>query len=478
MINKVREYIQQYRLLENGNRVIVGVSGGADSMALVSILHRLKDDLGVDLVVAHLNHNLRGEESDADAALVKRAAADTGLTLFSKKVDSGEIANQGLSLEDAARKARYAFFYQLLDDLQADKIALGHQFHDQAETVMLNLLRGAGSRGLRGIVPMRDQVLVRPLLNITREEILAYLDHEKIQYREDRSNRSEVFLRNRVRHDLLPYMKKYNPRIEERLHDLAETMRTENDFLEEETVAILKLWRVALDSQEITIFLDDFLSLHEAMQRRVIKSVLESRSRERNGISQVHVNTIMGLVKEGHVGQKLSLPFRTEVFRHYDRLIFIKSNRRVSKEVAQQDLEEPSALTAEELRLSCFEYSITSIPTAIEIKESGCCLRLSTTEPLFHNLKALDAAYLDYEKIEFPLIIRNIRPGDRFRPLGMAGTKKVKSFFIDRKIPRDVRHQIPMLVDRKAILWIAGLATSDRVKVTTSTRICLKIEII
>jgi len=465
-------------MLNKGDRVIVGVSGGADSMALLSAMYRLKDDLGVELVVAHLHHGLRGKESDEDAELVKQTSVISRLSLFYKKVDIGEIAvREGLSLEEAARRERYDFFYRLLKDLPADKIALGHQFHDQAETVMLNFLRGAGSRGLRGIVPIRDQVLVRPLLDITREEILAYLDREKIAYREDESNRSQLFLRNRVRHDLLPHMKKYNPRIEVRLHGLAETMRIENDFLEKETAAILQCWRVGTDSEEMLVPLDEFLHLHEAMQQRVIKSILESRSKERNGISQVHVSAVMRLVRDGHVGQKLSLPFDTEVFRNYDAFVFKKKNSRQFK-IVLKNLHESLNSGLDNPCSGRFEYSITDVPADIEIKEIGARLRLTVTEPMFNEFKVRDSVYLDYEKVGLPLVIRNIRPGDRFHPLGMAGTKKIKSFFIDRKIPREMRQGIPLLADRETILWIAGMAMSDIVKVTPATRICLKIEII
>jgi tRNA(Ile)-lysidine synthase len=479
MINKVRKYIRKYDLFQKGDRVIVGVSGGADSMALLSVMNRLKDELGIDLVVSHLNHGLRDRESDDDCEWVKRTSDALGLSFLSKKIDVGELSQQtGMSLEDTARRERYAFFYQLLQDIPANRIALGHQFHDQAETVMLNLLRGAGARGLRGIMPIRDHVLVRPLLGIKRDEILAYLEKEKIDYREDESNQSELFLRNRVRHELLPYMKKYNPQIEGRLHSLAETMRIENDYLEEQISAILKRWEVGLESEEIVILIEDFQNLHEAMQRRVIKSILESRSQEQNGIGQTHITAVIDLARDGHVGQKLSLPFTTEVLRTYNQLVFKKQIHRRSKERALHDRENSQDIGLKDLCPGLFEYPVSKIPDEIEIKEAGTRLRLTTTGPMLYDFKAPISACIDYDKIEFPIIIRNIRPGDRFLPLCMTGSKKIKSFFIDRKIPRELRQRVPLLVDRKAILWIAGMAISDRVKVTTSTSTCLKIEII
>lgn len=479
MINKVRAYIYQHKMIERGDRVIVGVSGGADSMALLSVLHRLRDDLAIELVVAHLNHGLRGREADADAALVKSTAATAGLPYFDKNVDVDTLAKQnGLSLEDAARRERYAFFFNLLRQLPADKIATGHQMHDQAETVLLNLLRGTGSRGLRGIVPVRNQVLIRPFLEITREEILAFLERERIPYREDESNRSGIFRRNRIRHELLPHLKQYNPRIEERLHDLAEIMRVENDFQEGQTAAILEKWKMDKPTETLDVNIQEFLALHEALQRRVAKSILESRSQEQSGINQVHVDAVIRLFRDGHVGQKLSLPFATEVCRGYEKIAFRKNQQGRSPKVSLADQTGPIMSGPDGSIRKGFDYPINVLPADIFIQETGLHLRVSKTELGLHDLNLPGVSLLDFDRIQNPLRIRNFCPGDRFHPLGMAGTKKLKSFFIDKKIPREMRQGIPLLVDRRNILCIAGMAISDLAKVTPSTRICLKIEII
>jgi len=478
MIKKVQAYMFQHKMIERGDRVIVGVSGGADSMALLSVLDRLRNDLAFDLVVAHLNHGLRGREADEDAIFVKKAADAAGLPFFDKKLDIEAISKQKrLSLEDAARQERYLFFHDLLRRLPADRIALGHQRHDQTETVLLNFLRGAGSRGLRGILPVRDHVLIRPFLNITRHEILTYLDREKIAYREDESNRSDLFLRNRIRHDLLPSLKHYNARIEERLYDLAETMRTENDFLEAETAIVLKRWFGESHSEAMGVNISDFLNLHGAIQRRAVKTILENRSPEQNGINQVHVDAVIRLFKNGHVGQKLSLPFATEVFRDYDRMVFRQHRRLRSVKVTGPDAADMIISEPEQVHMD-FDYPVHDVPAEVVIREKGQHIRLSKMEPDLDHPKGQGDALLDFDKIEFPVTIRNFRPGDRFHPLGMTGTKKLKSLFIDRKIPKEMRQKIPLLADRTNILWIAGVAISDLAKVTPSTRICLKIEII
>ncbi|MDX9745298.1 MAG: tRNA lysidine(34) synthetase TilS [Syntrophales bacterium] len=478
MINRVRKYIRRHGMLKRGDRVIVGVSGGADSMALLSVLHRLRDELAVTLVVAHMNHGLRGSESDADGDLVGNTAATLGLPFHERRVDIGSLAKrEGLSLEDMARRERYGFFHHLLQDLPADKITLGHQRHDQAETVLMNLIRGAGSRGLRGILPVRENVLIRPFLDVSREEILAYLDGESIPYREDSSNQSGEFLRNRIRLDLMGQMKRYNPRIEARLCDLAETMRLENDFLERETTGALKRLGVS-GGGDTALRIGDMRELHGAMQRRVIKAVLERRSQRQNGISRVHVDAVARLLERGRVGQMLSLPFDTEVFRQYDGLLFREKTRRRSKraESGERNGARPPGIVPP--FQGAFRYRIDDIPANILIEETGMRLRLTKTGAPACDLKSENVVLLDYKKITFPCEIRNIRSGDRFRPLGMGGTKKLRTFFADRKVPREIRKETPLLVDGEKVLCVVGITVSDTAKITPSTKTCLKIEMI
>ncbi len=481
MIKKVRAYIHRYGMFRKGDRVIVGVSGGPDSMALLWVMNRLKEELGITLAVAHLNHGLRGRDADEDAQWVHERAAELRLPFFLKKVEIGVLSRQiGLSVEDTARRERYAFFSRLLKDLPADKIALGHHFHDQAETVLLNFLRGTGSRGLRGMLPIRDGVLVRPLLTVKKDELLAWLKSEKIGFREDASNRSALFLRNRIRHDLIPKLRSYNPRIEDALHGMSETMRVENDFLEQQTSAVLKRWAVDLRAGRILLNLNDFKHLHEAIQRRIIKTILESGSGNLNGIATPHIHSVMGLIRDGHVGQKLSLPFMTEVRRQYESILFEKRMQRRSdeeKSVVQADAQGKPC--DECLETGLFSYPVPDIRDEIEIKEAGNRLRFSLTDRrVIQDFAVPNVAHIDYAKIASPMIVRNMIPGDRFQPLGMKGTKKLKAYFIDRKVPRESRKKIPLLTDRQCILWIAGMSINENVKVTESTRKVLKIEII
>ncbi len=480
MLRKIRKYIRRFAMFHPGDRVVVGVSGGADSMALLTSLHRLREELGIELIAAHLDHGLRGPESQADGEFVAQAAARIGIPFRIRRCDIRELSvRSGRTLEEAARRARYVFFDELTRQLPAEKIALGHHFQDQAETVTLHFLRGAGGRGLRGILPVRDGIVVRPLLAVTKEEILSFLKREGIEYREDASNRSVQFTRNRIRHDLMPRLKELNPRIEARLHDLAETMRLEDEFIQGQTSDILEQWHIDLRTGECAFLLSDFSRLHEALRRRLVKTLLEERSPDKNGITQAHVKAVLRLAAEGRVGQRLVLPFGTQVQRDYDR---IRIGREGETCLDRHTPERPGDIVTGSLRVAgkeAFSYSVNDMPATVLIRETGQRLRFTlVAAPALPASDTPLTAYLDYGTVEMPLEIRNMMPGDRFTPLGMKGTKKIKAFFIDRKVPRQERPQIPIVTDRNSVLWIVGLAISETARVTPLSSTCLKIEII
>jgi tRNA(Ile)-lysidine synthase len=348
------------------------------------------------------------------------------------------------------------------DELQGDKIALGHHLHDQAETVLMNFLRGAGSRGLRGMQPLRNGLFIRPLLAISREDILLFLKEKGVSYCKDQTNQSPLFLRNKVRLDLIPYLKCYNERIEERLVRMADIMRTENDFLELQVQTIFEQWGVNLEASEITINLFSFYHLHEAMQRRVIKTLLERKHADHNGVGQVHIEAMWNLCRTGHVGQSLDLPWGTHVVRHYENVVLSESH---------PENKEQKELT--------FTYPVPHHDCEVYIEETDQRIRFTFLKGTFiPDFSQPRIAYLDYKALRLPLMVRNIRPGDRFHPLGLTGKKKLKSFFIDRKIPQQERSRIPLVTDQDDIVWVGSMAVSEKAKVTPATEDCLKIEIV
>ena len=471
MIKKVADYIQKHNMLHKGEKVLVCVSGGADSMTLLLVLDALREELSVDLTVVHLHHCLRGQEADDEARWVEEQARKLNLPFYSRKTDVAAVAKKtGRSLEDAARQERYAFFMDMKNELQADKIALGHHLHDQAETVLMNFLRGAGSRGLRGMQPFRDGIFIRPLLAVSRKDILLFLEEKETSFCQDQTNQSTLFLRNKVRLDLIPHLKGYNERIEERLIQMADIMRIENDFLEGQVQGVFAGWGVDPNDAEITIDLLSFNRLHEAMQRRAIKTLLERKYADHNGVGQVHVEAVWNLCRGGHVGQNLDLPWGTHIVRHYENIVF-SSPCLLSEGHSETQSQHELAFT--------YPVSVSHYDSDIHIRETGQTMRFTLLQGAFvPDFSQSRIAWLDYSALRPPLMVRNVRPGDHFHPLGAKGKKKLKSFFIDRKIPRQKRNRVLLVTDQDDIVWVGTMAASEKARVTPATENYLRIEII
>ncbi|MDR2862132.1 MAG: tRNA lysidine(34) synthetase TilS [Syntrophobacterales bacterium] len=464
IIKETLNYIRSHNMLQKGDKALVCVSGGTDSMALLLILDALREELGIELAVVHLHHGLRVQEADQEAKWVEEQAGIRHFPFYCRQTDVAAIAGKtGRSLEDAARRERYAFFMEIREKTGADKIALGHHLHDQAETVLLNFLRGTGSRGLRGMQPMRGGLFIRPLLATPKEDILLFLKEKGVSSCQDQTNQSPLFLRNRVRLDLIPYLQGYNGRITERLGRMADIMRMENDFLEQQVQAIFLQWGLQPDAAEITIDLLSFSHLHEAMQRRVIKTLLERKCAERNGVGQVHIEAVWNLCRAGHAGQSLDLPWGTRVVRRYGNIILSSPEERRMGEQKSHD----------------FSYPVPHHDCEIYISETGQTIRFTLLKgDIVPNFSRPHIAYLDYDALRLPLMVRNARPGDRFHPLGSPGKKKLKSFFIDRKVLREERSRILLVADQDDIVWIGAIASAEKIRVAPATENYLKIEII
>lgn len=467
MLNKIRKTIAAQAMLSQGDHLLVAVSGGPDSVALLRILRLLAGEYGLSLTAAHLNHGLRGEEADAEEAFVRRLSAEMGLACICKKMDilSLRSSKQG-SLEDIGRQERYRFLDETADRCGAARIAVGHHRDDQAETVLLHLLRGSGPEGLRGMLPVREGRIIRPLLEVGRAEILEFLRLEKAAYRTDSSNADPRFLRNRIRNELMPgLVSGYNPRLAEGLCRTAAIIRGEDDYLAGVVRQILAGWGVRPGWEKTALPLADFRLLHGALQARLIKGLLEEASEAKNGIGYRHVEAVLNLCRRPRGREALlDLPFGIRVTCGRELI-------RLSREGGA-----PIGRRREPLR---FEYEVT-IPATIPLPEIGATIRLTWAEnPGPEGMRARpEIAFMDYDCLEAPLTLRNRRPGDRVAPLGLKGTKKLKDYFIDGLIPRSLRDRIPLLADRRSIVWIAGLRISERVRVTERTQRVLQAEMI
>jgi tRNA(Ile)-lysidine synthase len=455
MIKKIEQTIKKHHLLEYGDRVIVAFSGGADSCALLLSLTLLSEPYGLKIVVAHFNHGLRYEESDGDEMFCRDLAQTLSLPFVTEKMRHPSIP-KGVSPEDYFRQERYRFLDKIAADHEANKIALGHHLHDQAETVLLNILRGSGLDGLKGFLPMRENKYIRPLMEVSRQDIQDFLCKNGVEYREDSSNHSKVYLRNRIRNELIPCLKeKYNPQIEQNLVRMAEIIRRDDEFINGYIREILTLPHIQNRQNGVSFSAEYFKTLHASLAYRLIKSLLESLAPAGKGFSSSHVQSLVDLVTRRSSGKRISLPYHLQVRKEYDRIV-IEFDR----------IEE----------IPDYEYFI-SIPGAIDLKERHIILSTKQGTEDEIDFNSINRIYFDRDKIKEPLMIRNRRNGDWYEPLGMRGSQKIKKLFIDRKIPRQERNRMALIADQESVIWIENMHISERVKVSSETKNVLILEI-
>ncbi|MRR07598.1 MAG: tRNA lysidine(34) synthetase TilS [Deltaproteobacteria bacterium] len=455
MLRHISDTIRDNRLFCHGDTVVVAVSGGADSVALLDILSSMTK-LRLNLVVAHLNHGLRGEESDDDAAFVEELAARYQLPFRLQRVDVKEIGRQRkLSLEEAGRMARYEWFDTVAKSSAARLIALGHHADDQAETFLLRLFRGSGTTGLSSMRLLSSDRYVRPLLLVTRDEILAYLERRGLSYRHDSSNDETVFLRNRIRHECLPYLRTFNPAISERLNNAAEILAADEAVLEALIDGLFpRLSRY--DSEGVILDLKAVRAELPGVRFRLYRRALLVLRGDLARITATHLKQVDQLVHSSRTQGEQSLPGGFTAMRCYDALHFLPLRKEQGRESWVIRIEGPGRY---------------ALPDGRNIS-----VRLTAPPENWGTVPAY-RAYFAPASVPFPWTVRTFRPGDRFRPFGMSGTRKVKDFFIDRKISQFLRRQIPLLFSAEELLWVCGLRVSESGRVPPGTREVIEVEI-
>ena len=445
-------------LISPGDRVVVAVSGGVDSMALLYLLNSITKEIACELFVAHLNHSARGEESDGDADFVADVANKLSLPCFIEKLDIAyEKSILRTSFQESARILRYQFLEKTLLSVKGHKIAVGHTADDQAETVLMNLIRGSGLRGLAGITRIRGSI-IRPLLECTRTELELFLKKHNLTHRTDSSNHQNKYLRNRVRHDLLPVLNEFNAGVAENLVGLADIVRAEDDWMAEQTQTLFTQL-VVVEGVELSILIGKFEAQPLAMKRRLVRQALLHLKGDLRSISSYHVQQILDLFSQAKVGRELSLPENLRVYCGYDRVSFSVLGDSGINCDNDSDIKP--------------EITHLKIPGVTQIAESDIELHARLIEPPVDFSESITKyeAFLDLEKTGENIHIRFIQPGDQFIPLGMKGRKKLKSYFIDRKIPRKLRPKTPILVNAEGeIIWVYGEQISDLFCVTEETR--------
>ena len=436
--------------------MVVALSGGPDSTALLAVLDAMARELDLNLIVAHYNHGLRGAESDEDEKVSRGLTQKLGLIYICGKMDQKKVA-KGISPEDFYRRQRYSFLEKIASDYQAQKIALGHNLQDQAETVLLNLLRGSGLEGLKGFLPKRDGRIIRPLIEISRREIISFLENSGISYRRDSSNEDSMYLRNKIRMELIPYLKEeFNPKIEKNLAQMAGILSTDDDFIKQHVAEALQSLSIQSSQNRILLKIDFLNKLPQAIRWRLFKTILEDLSPAKNGISFINVKSLDILTRKNESGKRVTLPMEIEARCEYGNLI-------LEKKIAC-------------LNQIKYEY-IINIPGSLYIKEKNITLSAELIIKENVEFSSKNKVYLDLDKIRQPLVVRNRRDGDWFQPLGMPGRQKIKKYFIDHKIPCRERNGIMLLTDSLSVIYIENMHLNDRVKITGETKKVLKMEI-
>lgn len=439
--DRLKETVKKYSMLNPGDRIVVAVSGGPDSVCLLHLLHALSDELGTSLHIAHLDHMFRGKESADEALFVADMARNLNIPATVERIDVPAFCREsGLSSQAGAREARYGFLQRVAGGTGSSRIATGHTADDQAETFLMRLLRGAGVSGLSAIPPVRENI-IRPLIEVTREEVLAYLAANDLQFKTDLSNSKPLYTRNRIRLEVLPVLKRFNPRIVETLAAEAALLRDENEAIDSHLSACAARI-MSRDDENVTINREEFMLLPLAFRRRLLITFVDLAGASSSGLSAVQINEALLFMTAARTGRTMNLSQGFVIAREYDRFVIGAT----------------SSATGFTNTLAI--PGITAIsPLGMEIETSLSAGLTRAAE----DINYLWRAEFDYDKIEPLVTLRSRRPGDRFRPAGMGGrSKKLQDFLVDAKVPRRKRDAVPLLVSGDDILWVLGLRTDER----------------
>lgn len=446
--------IKRYGMFSKGDKVIVGVSGGPDSTALLLVLSDISDEFDLSLYAAHLNHMIRGEEADEDEKFVRELCEKIGIELRCGRINVPELKRSlRISEEDAGRRARYDFLKSVAEELGANKIAVGHTADDQVETVLMRIIRGCGIEGLKGIPPVRGMI-VRPLIDASGSEIHGYLKEKGVIPRIDSSNLIPKYLRNKIRNELLPLLSSYNPGIRRSLIRLAELAREEDEYMRSISLRILD--EISEGEDEIRMDRSALESVPIPLRRRAIREAIRRAKGDLKGVDYDHIRLVLD---PPYVPFALDLPggIRAEIS---DKMIKITGRKGFRPSPSPVYLSPPG----------CFE-----------LPEWGCSIKMSLIDrDKISEEEMKDAgrwkAFMDFDKLSLPLLLRARERGDRIRPFGMKGTKKVKEIMIEERIPREERDRWPIICSGDRVAWIVGLRSSEDFRVTDKTRKVLILE--
>lgn len=453
IIKKAKETVEKYSMFYRNVHIVIGFSGGPDSVCLSIILRKLQKNYGLNLSAVYIDHGLRPDDTEGEIAFCRNLCEFLSIDFFVRtlKSQSPKGSQKSHNLHDRLRKLRYAEYYKLAFELRADIIALGHTMDDQTETIIMNLLRGSGKSGLSGIPPVNGNI-IRPLIEVKREEIESFLAQEKIDFITDPSNKKDIYLRNRIRHNLIPQLKQINPSLSDALSHSADIYRDEDDYLERFVAQELEEILFQRDSYTIELLLSPFKEKDKAIQRRIIRRALESSAGLR-GITFSHIENVLTLFNKGKSGDSLDLPGNVRAIKSYS---ILKITSQMSDKLTEYKLD---------------------VPGSVCLKEVSCMIKSEIIEKEKAAGDGKKAALFASELLTMPLTIRPRKPGDYFYPLGFGKKKKLQDFFVDKKIPRDHRDTIALVTSGDDIIWVVGYRMDDRFKVRSHTTHCVQLKV-
>jgi tRNA(Ile)-lysidine synthase len=505
LLARVSSDVETHSLLAKGETVVVGVSGGPDSLCLLHLLCRLRARYQLGLHVAHLHHGMRGAEADADAEYVHALAADWGLRCTVQRVDIPALAREHrLAPEEAARRARYAFLCGVAAEVVARTIAVGHHADDQTETVLMHWLRGSGLAGLRGMLPLTslgdyrllepldskvpsaspqaepsDFRLIRPLLRVTRAEIEDYCDYYGLEPRFDQSNLDTTYFRNWLRHKVLPLLAEHNPNVREVIRRSATVVADDyallRSLLEDTWARVVVEESLPLQPSRterssdaegaggrIAFDLVEWRALPTGLQRSTLREAVHRLRRSRRDINFVHVENALLVARDGTTGDQATLPQNLRLVVGYDQFTVAAG--------IPQPLPNWPLLPLLGDPLPVCVPGLTSLPESDWVLEVTVLARGQLPSAWSTNPNPW-RTFLDAHAVGDSLSLQNRQPGDRFQPLGMGGHEvKLADFLTNQKVPRTVRDRLPLLVGRCGIAWVCGHRADERARVTDETR--------
>lgn len=448
MKKKVLEFIRKNKLVKKGNSVVLGVSGGADSICMLKLLSDLQKRLGISLYVLHINHMIRGEEADQDAAFVKKICTKFKVPHRVINVDVPALAErEGLSEEEAGRYVRYDEFSKYAYEVSATKIAVAHNSNDNAETVLMNLARGTGIKGLGGIPPKREMEdangnvveVIRPILCLSRKEIEDYLKENEIEYRNDSTNDSTDYTRNKIRLEIMPLLENINDNAMQNITNASNELADTSDYIEKDVDEAYEEFVTEEDGK--LLLSDESFAIDPIVLTGVIRKMIENIAGKLKDITRIHVGDVVSL-SEKQVGKKIDLPYSIVAEREYEGISMFSESNETGSETKNKEV----IISFEE-----DDFDRTSIE---ELKYTK---------------------WLDYDKID-DVVVRTRQKGDYIVIDKDGATKKLKKYFIDEKIPRRERDEVLLVADGNHILWVVGYRISEDVKVTSSTKKVVKLE--